>query len=185
MPMCSVIGCGKKKTPNQPSLTIHRIPRNESRKKKWLEAIRMENIKSNVKDVYICSRHFDDKCFNKTMDVIRLRDDAVPSKFTGLPRNPAPVPISETSEAATSALPMTTTAVCTASFASVPGTSGVDNLLIQTHKIKKLEDKCDFLRKKVKRLHETVRRQKIKIVQFENIIKYIIQKKPTGKNRLV
>ncbi|KAJ0184345.1 hypothetical protein K1T71_000768 [Dendrolimus kikuchii] len=171
MPLCSVIGCGLRKTPNQPSLTIHRIPRNEPKKKKWLDAIGMENIKSNVKDTYICSLHFDDKCFNKTLDVIRLRDDAVPFKFTGLALNPAPTPITGTSGAATSALPMTTTAACTASFASVPGTSGVDNLPNQAQKIKELEDKCDFLRKKVKILNEKVRRQKKKIAKFQNIIK--------------
>ncbi|KAJ0183803.1 hypothetical protein K1T71_000226 [Dendrolimus kikuchii] len=81
MPVCSVIGCGIRKTSNQASLTIHRIPRNERIKKKWLEPIGMENIKPNAKYIYICSLHFDDKCFNKTLDVTRLRDDAVPFKF--------------------------------------------------------------------------------------------------------
>ncbi|KAJ0169302.1 hypothetical protein K1T71_015186 [Dendrolimus kikuchii] len=81
MSVCSVIGCGIRKTPNQSSLTIHRFPRNERIKKKWLKAIGMENIKPNAKYIYICSLHFDDKCFNKTLDVTRLRDDAVPFKF--------------------------------------------------------------------------------------------------------
>ncbi|XP_028037504.1 THAP domain-containing protein 2-like [Bombyx mandarina] len=81
MPVCSVVGCGIRKTPNRPSLTIHRIPRNEHIKNKWLEAIGKENLKSNVKDLYICSLHFDDKFFNKTLNVTRLRDDAVPFKF--------------------------------------------------------------------------------------------------------
>ncbi|KAJ0169987.1 hypothetical protein K1T71_014593 [Dendrolimus kikuchii] len=86
MPVCSVIGCGIRKTPNQSSLTIHRIPRNERIKKNWLEAIGMENIKPNAKYIYICSLHFDDKCFNKTLDVTRLRDDAVPFKFVRIAR---------------------------------------------------------------------------------------------------
>ncbi|XP_045534572.1 THAP domain-containing protein 2 [Papilio machaon] len=150
MPLCSVIGCGIRKTPNQPSLTIHRIPRNELKKKKWLEAIRMENIKTNVKDIYICSLHFDDKCFNKTLDVTRLRDDAVPFKFqhssqhkTGILKEnqletiPVSVattvttPVHRTLDVGIPKLPMTMTAACTASCASVPGTTSVDNLPVR------------------------------------------------------
>ncbi|XP_047996494.1 uncharacterized protein LOC125234355 isoform X3 [Leguminivora glycinivorella] len=81
MPVCSVKHCGIRKTPNQPFLTLHRLPRNGLKKKKWLDAIGMENIRPNVKDIFICSLHFDEQCFNKTLDVTRLRDDAVPLKF--------------------------------------------------------------------------------------------------------
>ncbi|XP_063362790.1 THAP domain-containing protein 1-like [Cydia amplana] len=175
MPVCSLLGCGIRKTPNQRSLTLHRLPRNECKKKKWLEAIGVENIRPNVKDIFICSVHFDEKCFNKTLDVTRLRDDAVPFKFTGPALDPASAPVSGTSGVATSALPLTTATVYTAItapyFVSVPGTSGVDNLPDQAQKIKKLEDKCDFYRKKVKYLNEIVRRQRKKIAEFQNIIK--------------
>ncbi|XP_063390619.1 THAP domain-containing protein 1 B-like [Cydia fagiglandana] len=167
MPVCSVIGCGIRKTPNQPSLTLHRLPRNEIKKKKWLEAIGMENIRPRVKDTFICSLHFDEKCFNKTLDVTRLRDEAVP--FTGLALNPAPV--SGTSGVATSALPLTTATAYTGPFVSVTSTSGVDNLPAEAYTIKKLEAKCDFLRKKVKRLNEKLRLQRKKIAEFQNVIK--------------
>ncbi|XP_047996500.1 uncharacterized protein LOC125234355 isoform X8 [Leguminivora glycinivorella] len=321
MPVCSVKHCGIRKTPNQPFLTLHRLPRNGLKKKKWLDAIGMENIRPNVKDIFICSLHFDEQCFNKTLDVTRLRDDAVPLKFqhasqyrtavlkedqletipilagsnllckkttttvttpaprtlnvgipvhpvkpgtalnpasapvsgtsgiatpalckkttttvtTPAPRtlnvgipvhpvkpgtalnpasapvsgtsgiatsapckkttttvttpapgtlnvgipvhpvkpgtalNPASAPVSGTSGIATPALPLTTAVAYTAP--SVPGTSRVDNLPVQTQKIKKLEDTCDFLRKKVRRLNEMVRRQRKKIAEFQYIIK--------------
>ncbi|XP_047996495.1 uncharacterized protein LOC125234355 isoform X4 [Leguminivora glycinivorella] len=180
MPVCSVKHCGIRKTPNQPFLTLHRLPRNGLKKKKWLDAIGMENIRPNVKDIFICSLHFDEQCFNKTLDVTRLRDDAVPLKFqhasqyrtavlkedqletipilagsnllckkttttvtTPAPRtlnvgipvhpvkpgtalNPASAPVSGTSGIATPALPLTTAVAYTAP--SVPGTSRVDNL---------------------------------------------------------
>ncbi|XP_047996496.1 uncharacterized protein LOC125234355 isoform X5 [Leguminivora glycinivorella] len=372
MPVCSVKHCGIRKTPNQPFLTLHRLPRNGLKKKKWLDAIGMENIRPNVKDIFICSLHFDEQCFNKTLDVTRLRDDAVPLKFqhasqyrtavlkedqletipilagsnllckkttttvtTPAPRtlnvgipvhpvkpgtalnpasapvsgtsgiatsapckkttttvtthapgtlnvgipvhpvkpgtalNPASAPVSGTSGIATPALPLTTAVAYTApsvpgtsrvdnlpqhasqhrtavlkedqletipilagsnllckkttttvttpaprtlnvgipvhpvkpgtalnpasapvsgtsgiatpalplttavayTAPSVPGTSRVDNLPVQTQKIKKLEDTCDFLRKKVRRLNEMVRRQRKKIAEFQYIIK--------------
>ncbi|KAJ0180584.1 hypothetical protein K1T71_003988 [Dendrolimus kikuchii] len=130
MPVCSVIGCGIKKTPNQPTLTIHSFPRNERKKKKWLEAIGLENIKPNVKDIYICSLHFDDKCFNKTLDVPRLRDDAVPFKFH---------PVEETSSSQISS-----TLICQIVYASIyfiGRDHGRQRCQVSTSIVRKLYDK--------------------------------------------
>lgn len=38
-------------------------------------------MRTDLKNIYICSLHFDENAFNRTLDVIRLKDDAVPSLF--------------------------------------------------------------------------------------------------------
>ncbi|CAH1644968.1 unnamed protein product [Spodoptera littoralis] len=60
---------------------FHRFPKNEVLRQKWLEVIGTENTKPGLKAPGICSLHFAVSFFNfnRTLDVIRLRDDAVPS----------------------------------------------------------------------------------------------------------
>lgn len=58
-----------------------RLPRNEAKKRIWLEAIGNENLINHTKEIFICSLHFEDNSFNRTLGVVRLRDDAVPSLY--------------------------------------------------------------------------------------------------------
>ncbi|XP_041983733.1 zinc finger protein 836-like [Aricia agestis] len=81
MPKCSVVGCGSRRKENQKSLSLHRLPKSEYMRKKWLEAIGTENIRPNVKDIFICSLHFHKSAFNTTLDVIRLQDGAIPVQY--------------------------------------------------------------------------------------------------------
>ncbi|XP_052746271.1 zinc finger protein 33A isoform X2 [Bicyclus anynana] len=76
---CTIVGCGARKSDNFKNLTFHRFPRNEIKKKKWLNIIGRENIKRNTNRALICSLHFEEKDFNKTLNVVRLRDDVLPS----------------------------------------------------------------------------------------------------------
>lgn len=39
--------------------------------RKWLEAVGEENINPGHKEWWICSCHFEECCFNKTLDVVR------------------------------------------------------------------------------------------------------------------
>lgn len=57
------------------------MPKNEGLRRKWLEAIGEENINPRHKEWYICSLHFEENCFNRTLDVMRLRDNSVPTIF--------------------------------------------------------------------------------------------------------
>lgn len=59
---------------------FYRFPKNEVLKKKWLEAIGEENINPQHKEWYLCSLHFEERCFNRTLDVIRLHN-SVPTVF--------------------------------------------------------------------------------------------------------
>ncbi|KAF9413687.1 hypothetical protein HW555_008133 [Spodoptera exigua] len=46
----------------------------------WLDIIGVENIDMTKKYTFICSLHFDPSCFNRTMNIVKLRDDALPSR---------------------------------------------------------------------------------------------------------
>lgn len=54
------------------------MPRNEILRSKWLDIIGIENINPHHKDWFVCSLHFEEKSFNRTLDVVRLRENAVP-----------------------------------------------------------------------------------------------------------
>ncbi|XP_026743920.1 uncharacterized protein LOC113505441 isoform X1 [Trichoplusia ni] len=79
MPSCSIKQCGARKNKNHPGLTLHKFPANESLKQKWMQYIGSENINPKHKQWNVCSLHFGESCFNKTLDVMRLRDGAVPT----------------------------------------------------------------------------------------------------------
>lgn len=57
-----------------------RFPRNETLQKLWKDNIGTENIKP-FKVAKVCSKHFEDNCINRTLDVVRLKDDVVPTLF--------------------------------------------------------------------------------------------------------
>lgn len=57
------------------------LPKNEDKKNKWLDIIGEENLNPRHAKKIICSLHFDPAYFNKTLNKMWLRDDAVPSPF--------------------------------------------------------------------------------------------------------
>ncbi|XP_045526709.1 uncharacterized protein LOC123715601 isoform X1 [Pieris brassicae] len=81
MAKCCILMCGARKNKKQPELTLHRFPKNEALRKRWFEAIGERNINPGQKEWFLCSLHFDKSCFNKTLDVMRLRDNSLPSIF--------------------------------------------------------------------------------------------------------
>lgn len=59
---------------------LSRLPANKGKKKIWLETIGVENLKMSTKLIHICSLHFEESCFNRTLNKVTLRDDALPSR---------------------------------------------------------------------------------------------------------
>ncbi|XP_061717041.1 uncharacterized protein LOC133524897 [Cydia pomonella] len=92
MPGCSIKQCGARKSKNRPNLTLHSLPKNEVRRRQWLNAIGQENINPRHTNVRVYSLHFEETEFNRTLDLIRLRDGAVPTLFN-VPQMPNPVPV--------------------------------------------------------------------------------------------
>ncbi|RVE51512.1 hypothetical protein evm_003913 [Chilo suppressalis] len=72
---CSIINCGATISRNRPNLTFHRLPVSKNKKKNLARG--NENLRTDLKHIYICFLHFHPNSFNKTLDVIRLKDDAV------------------------------------------------------------------------------------------------------------
>ncbi|CAG5025096.1 unnamed protein product [Parnassius apollo] len=56
-----------------------RLPKCEKQIEKWLSILGIENLNTKSKHIFICSLRFEEKCFNRTLNVTRLRDDALPS----------------------------------------------------------------------------------------------------------
>ncbi|CAG4941132.1 unnamed protein product [Parnassius apollo] len=79
MGRCSVISCRIKNKNAHQNITLHRLPKCEKQKEKWLNIVGLENLNTKTKHIFICSLHFEEKCFNRTLNVTRLRDDALPS----------------------------------------------------------------------------------------------------------
>uniref|UniRef100_A0A2A4JJZ8 THAP-type domain-containing protein n=1 Tax=Heliothis virescens TaxID=7102 RepID=A0A2A4JJZ8_HELVI len=154
---CSVVGCGATKNINQPNITFHRLPRNEYKKRIWLEAIGKENLRTNTKDIFICSQHFDENAFNRTLDILRLRDDAVPTLFQNYQTSDQHQPSTSSNAESSSGNRCDT---------------GLGDILRQVHH---LQEKVTGQKKKIKCLNETVRRQRIKIETYQQIIKKLKQ----------
>ncbi|XP_022823585.1 THAP domain-containing protein 1-like isoform X1 [Spodoptera litura] len=75
---CCIKGCGMKYD-KASGISLHKFPQNEELCQKWLERIGFENMNPELKVPKVCSRHFPESDFNRTLGVIRLRDDVVPS----------------------------------------------------------------------------------------------------------
>ncbi|CAG9132056.1 unnamed protein product [Plutella xylostella] len=84
MGRCNVLGCPMKRYKKHSNISLHKLPKCKKTRDKWLDILGAENVVT-TKYTYICSLHFEEKCFNRTLDVIRLRDDALPSRELLIP----------------------------------------------------------------------------------------------------
>ncbi|XP_018407933.1 PREDICTED: THAP domain-containing protein 2-like [Nanorana parkeri] len=98
MPACAAINCTSRQTRGC-GKSFHRFPHGRPEiLKKWVMNMRRDTFKPSSTAV-LCSDHFEEFCFDRTGQTIRLRVDAVPTFFffPGISRkdrktqNPAPV----------------------------------------------------------------------------------------------
>ncbi|XP_039275404.1 flocculation protein FLO11 isoform X2 [Nilaparvata lugens] len=81
---CAANGCSNNRSKKKPGVTFHRFPKDPVRRARWLKV--MHKAEWQPKYFHkICSEHFEEKMFNKTGQIVRLRDDAEPTIFPGLP----------------------------------------------------------------------------------------------------
>ncbi|MGH0177127.1 UNVERIFIED_CONTAM: hypothetical protein FKN15_074444 [Acipenser sinensis] len=69
----------------QPSLCFQivvgkRFPLNKERREKWINCVRRVNFNPSL-NTFLCSKHFEESCFDRTGQTVRLREDAVPTIF--------------------------------------------------------------------------------------------------------
>ncbi|XP_075458763.1 THAP domain-containing protein 1-like [Ascaphus truei] len=81
MPACAAINCRSRQTRGC-GKSFHRFPHGRPDVlKKWVTNMRRDIFKPSSKAV-LCSDHFEEFCFDRTGQTIRLRTDAVPTMFT-------------------------------------------------------------------------------------------------------
>ncbi|XP_063311400.1 THAP domain-containing protein 1-like isoform X2 [Pelobates fuscus] len=80
MPACAAINCTSRQTRGC-GKSFHRFPHGRPDiLKRWVANMRRETFKPSLKAV-LCSDHFEEYCFDRTGQTIRLRVDAVPTVF--------------------------------------------------------------------------------------------------------
>ncbi|XP_040276286.1 THAP domain-containing protein 1 B-like [Bufo gargarizans] len=80
MPACAAINCTSRQTRGC-GKSFHRFPHGRPEiLKKWVTNMRRDTFKPSSKAV-LCSDHFEECCFDRTGQTIRLRVDAVPTVF--------------------------------------------------------------------------------------------------------
>ncbi|XP_022816170.1 THAP domain-containing protein 1-like [Spodoptera litura] len=198
MPGCSIIGCRTKQVSKPAGVTLHRLPVIEPRRSKWLETIGVENIDTTKKHIYVCSLHFEASCFNRTMNIVKLRDGALPSQaLLPLTRLKTSDIMSERDQNA-----VASASVYDIQFVNMPHSNpeympptrcvaeneprtitgviskdGVANISDDAlHIINKLKAKIQKQVKHIKRLNEKIRRQGKKIANITNIMKELKQR---------
>ncbi|XP_053321801.1 THAP domain-containing protein 2-like [Spea bombifrons] len=81
MPVCAAINCTSRQTRGC-GKSFHRFPHGRPDVlKKWVLNMRRDKYKPSSKAV-LCSDHFEELCFDRTGQTIRLRIDAVPTVFS-------------------------------------------------------------------------------------------------------
>ena len=82
---CPAYGCNNYSS--TPGLSFHRVPADQSQRKRWIAALKLEKqLKWN--NTYICSAHFTPDSFDNLQKELgfrkynRLKKDAVPSIFS-------------------------------------------------------------------------------------------------------
>ncbi|GCC29250.1 hypothetical protein chiPu_0007688 [Chiloscyllium punctatum] len=76
---CAAYGCTAVYRKNT-NTSFHRFPSNPWRRTEWIRLVRRENFKPS-KHTFLCSKHFEQTCFDRTGQTRRLREDAVPTIF--------------------------------------------------------------------------------------------------------
>ncbi|XP_063307562.1 THAP domain-containing protein 2 [Pelobates fuscus] len=63
--------------------SFHRFPNDPVKRSKWVCLTGREHFIPN-KETVLCSDHFEDHCFDRTGQTIRLREDSMPTLFGGI-----------------------------------------------------------------------------------------------------
>ncbi|XP_030749269.1 zinc finger protein 724-like isoform X3 [Sitophilus oryzae] len=80
---CSVFNCKRRSDKKEPGVTFHRFPKEDERKKRWVLALKLD--RDPTRHDRVCSKHFEEKCFNTTSSKRYLLYGAVPTIFSELP----------------------------------------------------------------------------------------------------
>uniref|UniRef100_UPI00358E3E57 THAP domain-containing protein 1-like n=1 Tax=Myxine glutinosa TaxID=7769 RepID=UPI00358E3E57 len=79
---CAAYGCTNKRTleSRDKGITFHKFPSDAHQKRLWEVALKREGFKASKYSV-LCSDHFESENFDRTGQIVRLRDGMIPSVF--------------------------------------------------------------------------------------------------------
>ncbi|KAJ4920944.1 hypothetical protein JOQ06_023088, partial [Pogonophryne albipinna] len=80
---CAAYSCANRRTiaNRGRGITFHKFPKDKDMRKKWEVALRREGFTASESSV-ICSEHFKQDEFDRTGQIVRLRDGVIPSIFS-------------------------------------------------------------------------------------------------------
>ncbi|KAK7130379.1 hypothetical protein R3I93_019877 [Phoxinus phoxinus] len=80
---CAAYSCSNRRTSANKArgITFHKFPKNKDARKKWEVALRREGFTASASTV-LCSQHFKQGDFDRTGQIVRLRDGVIPSVFS-------------------------------------------------------------------------------------------------------
>uniref|UniRef100_A0A3Q3G3U7 THAP-type domain-containing protein n=1 Tax=Kryptolebias marmoratus TaxID=37003 RepID=A0A3Q3G3U7_KRYMA len=79
---CAAYGCSNRRSIVNRSrgITFHKFPIRTDLRRRWKDAVRRESFVPNESTV-LCSEHFKPEDFDRTGQIVRLRDGVIPSIF--------------------------------------------------------------------------------------------------------
>ncbi|KAF9409395.1 hypothetical protein HW555_011219, partial [Spodoptera exigua] len=162
------------------------FPKKEQLRKKWLEAIGEENINPRHKDWYVCSLHFEESCFNRTLDVMRLHDNCVPTEFLIPKKQRQELSVlSESSNIRKGYDDSSTSTELTPLQISHDFVQTVHKEVVHDVKVNALKAKCIKQQKKIKRLNERIRKRNKKIANLADIVQDLRRKNCVNNEQAV
>ena len=86
MPICAAFGCANQMGKVDKSISFHRFPgaKKEEIQLQWIRNVSRKGWRPSVRSV-LCSKHFEESCFQRNEVRPRLKDGAIPTIFTGMP----------------------------------------------------------------------------------------------------
>uniref|UniRef100_A0A667YSG8 THAP-type domain-containing protein n=1 Tax=Myripristis murdjan TaxID=586833 RepID=A0A667YSG8_9TELE len=80
---CAAYSCANRRTvaSRAQGITFHRFPKDKYVRKKWEVALKRDGFTASDSSV-VCSEHFKQEDFDRTGQVVRLRDGVIPSIFS-------------------------------------------------------------------------------------------------------
>lgn len=80
---CGAFSCSNRRTiaNRVKGITFHKFPKDKDVRKKWEVALRREGFHASDSSV-LCSQHFKQGDFDRTGQIVRLRDGVIPSVFS-------------------------------------------------------------------------------------------------------
>ncbi|GCB77352.1 THAP domain-containing protein 2-like [Scyliorhinus torazame] len=201
---CAAFGCTAVYRKNT-NTSFHRFPSNPRRRTEWIRLVRRENFKPS-KHTFLCSKHFEQTCFDRTGQTRRLREDAVPTIFdfpqqmqnklvsrktpltsAGISSNQQAPSKSSTSTSTTTSTTSTSTSTRTCATSSTEvfqeHSYCLANPVVAKRKVFQLQDEVDYLRQQIRISRQRERRVVKKWRGISNLLEELKEKNllPRGK----